>query len=70
MPLCGQVDAVATGAAASAFVAVRPPGHHAEPGKAMGFCFFNNIAIAAHHARTAHGLNRVAVLDWVRLLFI
>lgn len=58
------VDAVMAGRADSAFCAVRPPGHHAEPGKAMGFCLFNNVAIAACHALEAHGLERVAVIDF------
>jgi acetoin utilization deacetylase AcuC-like enzyme len=64
------VDAViaATGAAARderrAFCAVRPPGHHATAGIAMGFCLFNNIAVAAAHALDAHGLARVAVIDF------
>lgn len=57
------VDAVMTGEAKTAFAAVRPPGHHAEPGTAMGFCVFNNIAVAAHHART-HGIRRIAVVDF------
>src|SRR5205823_13974473 len=47
-----------------AFCAVRPPGHHAEPARAMGFCLFNNVAIGAHRARAAHGLARVAVIDF------
>src|SRR5262249_2759001 len=58
------VDAVATGEAASAFCAVRPPGHHAEPRRAMGFCLFNNVAVGALRAREAHGLSRVAVIDF------
>jgi acetoin utilization deacetylase AcuC-like enzyme len=58
------VDAVMTGAARTAFCAVRPPGHHAEPGTAMGFCVFNNVGIGALHARAAHGLRRVAVVDF------
>jgi len=58
------VDAVFTGKADNAFVAARPPGHHAEREKAMGFCFFNNIAIAARHAQRAHGAERVAIVDW------
>ena len=56
------VDAVIGGG--NAFCAVRPPGHHAEPDKAMGFCLFNSVAIAAHHARAEHGLQRVAVVDF------
>ena len=48
----------------SAFCAVRPPGHHAERGKAMGFCFLNNVAIAARHAIDVHGLERVAIIDF------
>jgi acetoin utilization deacetylase AcuC-like enzyme len=58
------VDAVIGGEGRRAFCAVRPPGHHAEPGHAMGFCLFNNVAIAAQHARQAHGLARVAVVDF------
>jgi acetoin utilization deacetylase AcuC-like enzyme len=57
------VDAVLTGEASNAFCAVRPPGHHAEPAQAMGFCLFNNIAIGALQAREAHGLRRIAVVD-------
>ena len=58
------VDAVLGGAAQNAFAAVRPPGHHATPNRAMGFCLFNNIAIGALHARRNHGLGRIAVLDF------
>lgn len=58
------VDAVMTGEDGHAFVLARPPGHHAEPQTAMGFCLFNNIAVAAAHAISAHGLERVLVLDW------
>lgn len=58
------VDEVMSGAAKNAFVAMRPPGHHAETARAMGFCFFNNAAIAARHAQRHHGAGRVAVLDW------
>jgi acetoin utilization deacetylase AcuC-like enzyme len=58
------VDAVVTGEADTAFCAVRPPGHHAEPGRAMGFCLFNNVAIGALRAREAHRLARVAVIDF------
>ncbi|AWN15449.1 histone deacetylase family protein [Salinisphaera sp. LB1] len=58
------VDAVLAGEAANAFCAVRPPGHHAEYARAMGFCFFNNVAIAAAHALAVGGLERVAILDF------
>ena len=58
------VDAVVAGEADNAFCAVRPPGHHAEPLRAMGFCLFNNVAIGALRAREAHGLARVAVIDF------
>ncbi len=58
------VDAVVAGWARAAFAAVRPPGHHAEPRRPMGFCLFNNVAVAALWARAAHGLRRVAVVDF------
>jgi acetoin utilization deacetylase AcuC-like enzyme len=58
------VDAVCTGEARNAFCAVRPPGHHAETNRAMGFCLFNNAAVGAYHARAAHGVERVAVVDF------
>ncbi len=58
------VDEVMAAPGRNAFCAVRPPGHHATRSSAMGFCFFNNAAIAAHHARAAHGLRRVAVVDF------
>jgi acetoin utilization deacetylase AcuC-like enzyme len=57
-------DMVMAGGARNAFCAVRPPGHHATPQKPMGFCIFNNVAIGAMHALEAHGLERVAVLDF------
>jgi acetoin utilization deacetylase AcuC-like enzyme len=58
------VDMVMAGDVKNAFCAVRPPGHHAEPTHAMGFCIFNNVAIGAAHAKKAHGLKRVAVVDF------
>ena len=58
------VDAVVAGEADNAFCAVRPPGHHAEPARAMGFCLFNNIAVGALRARAVHELHRVAVIDF------
>ena len=58
------VDLVMAGEVQNAFCAVRPPGHHAERSNAMGFCFFNNIAVAAKHALKAHGLTRVAIVDF------
>jgi len=58
------VDAVVAGRANNAFCAVRPPGHHAEPTHAMGFCLFNSISVAARHAQAAHGLGRVAIVDF------
>ncbi len=58
------VDLLLTGEAPSGFSALRPPGHHAEPARAMGFCLFDNVAVAAQHALDAHGLERVLVLDW------
>jgi acetoin utilization deacetylase AcuC-like enzyme len=58
------VDAVVKGRVTNAFCAIRPPGHHAEKNRAMGFCLFNSIAVAARHALTAHGLERVAIVDF------
>jgi acetoin utilization deacetylase AcuC-like enzyme len=58
------VDAVVAGKTKNAFVAMRPPGHHAETATPMGFCFFNNAAIAARHAQKQHGLGRVAIVDF------
>jgi acetoin utilization deacetylase AcuC-like enzyme len=58
------VDEVMSGKAANAFVAVRPPGHHAEPARPMGFCLFNSAAIAARYAQKKHGAERAAVVDF------
>jgi acetoin utilization deacetylase AcuC-like enzyme len=58
------VDAVMTGEHRRAFALVRPPGHHAEPQSAMGFCFFNSIAVGAGHAVRDHGCERVLIVDW------
>lgn len=58
------VDRVVAGDVDNAFCAIRPPGHHAEPSKAMGFCLFNSVAVAALHARAKHGAKRVAVIDF------
>ncbi|HEV8198682.1 MAG TPA: histone deacetylase [Candidatus Polarisedimenticolia bacterium] len=58
------VDAVMERRARSAFVCTRPPGHHAERDRAMGFCLFNNIAVAARHAQDRHEVERVAIVDW------
>jgi len=57
-------DAVVEGRARRAFCAVRPPGHHAEHDRAMGFCLFNNVAVAARHLQVVHGMARVAIIDW------
>ena len=58
------VDLVMTGECTTAFCAVRPPGHHAERARAMGFCIFNSVAVGAAHALAAHGLQRVAIVDF------
>jgi len=58
------VDTVLEGKADNAFAALRPPGHHATPTRGMGFCLFNNIAIAARHAQDKHGLERVMIVDF------
>ena len=61
---CAMAEALVAGEAAIGFCGLRPPGHHAEPATAMGFCLFNNVAVAARHALDALGLERVFVLDW------
>ena len=58
------VDAIATGEIDNAYALVRPPGHHSEAARGFGFCIFNHGALAARHAQQAHGLGRVAILDW------
>jgi acetoin utilization deacetylase AcuC-like enzyme len=58
------VDLVLSGTHLRAFSMARPPGHHAERSRQMGFCLFNNVAIAAHHAMQVYGLSRIAILDW------
>jgi acetoin utilization deacetylase AcuC-like enzyme len=58
------VDAVVSGKARNAFCAVRPPGHHATRNRGMGFCLFNNVAVAARHAQRKHGLERMLIVDW------
>ncbi|TAN71389.1 MAG: histone deacetylase family protein [Methylobacter sp.] len=62
--VCDAVDEILGGNADNAFCAIRPPGHHAEPDRAMGFCLFNNIAIAAAYARHHYQLERIAIVDF------
>src|SRR2546427_2574738 len=62
---CQAIDAIMEGEANNAFVPMRPPGHHATPDRAMGFCLFNNVAVAARYAQSRHKeIGRVAVIDW------
>jgi acetoin utilization deacetylase AcuC-like enzyme len=62
---CQAIDAIIEGAAENAFVPVRPPGHHATPDRAMGFCLFNNVGVAARYAQKRYKeIDRVAILDW------
>jgi acetoin utilization deacetylase AcuC-like enzyme len=62
--LLSLVDEVMSGSLRNGFAFVRPPGHHAERGRAMGFCLFNNVAVAAAHLQRRHGLGRILVMDW------
>lgn len=61
---CQAVDDIMAGVTRNAFCAMRPPGHHAEPARAMGFCLFNNVFIGARHAQEEHGLSRIAIVDF------
>ena len=61
---CAAVDAVVASDVRRGLCLIRPPGHHATRDRAMGFCLFNNIAIAVEHARAAHGLKRILIVDW------
>ena len=61
---CALVDALLGEGVRTGFSALRPPGHHAETARAMGFCFFNNVAVAARRAQAEHGVERVLILDW------
>src|SRR6266508_3471031 len=62
---CQAIDGIMEGAVENAFVPVRPPGHHATPDRAMGFCLFNNVGVAARYAQSRHkAIERVAILDW------
>ena len=62
--LLAVIDAVMDGRATNGAALVRPPGHHAEADSAMGFCLFNNVAVAARYLRAVHGLDRVLIMDW------
>lgn len=62
--VCSAVDDITHGKTTRAFCAMRPPGHHAEPALSMGFCLFNNIFIGARHAQEAHGMNKIAIIDF------
>jgi acetoin utilization deacetylase AcuC-like enzyme len=62
--ILGGVDAVMSGRVQNAFCAIRPPGHHATAGQAMGFCIFNNVAIAARYLQRRYGLGRIFIVDW------
>ena len=62
--LCQAIDMVQSNTLDNAFALVRPPGHHAEMDRAMGFCLFNNVAVGARYAQHAHGLHRILIVDW------
>jgi acetoin utilization deacetylase AcuC-like enzyme len=62
--LFSLVDAILEGTVTNGFALVRPPGHHAEKNRAMGFCLFNNVALGARYAMTNHGLKRILIIDW------
>ncbi len=62
--VCEAISRVISGGLDNAFALVRPPGHHAETGRAMGFCLFNNVAVGARYAQEIHGLKRILVVDW------
>lgn len=62
--VCSAVDDIVSGKTTRAFCAMRPPGHHAEPDKSMGFCLFNNIFIGARHAQEKHGVEKIAIIDF------
>ena len=61
---CAAVDAILAGQDRTALCLIRPPGHHATPERSMGFCLFNNVALAARHALDQHQLNRILIVDW------
>lgn len=67
--LCGLVDRVVTGQLNNGFAVIRPPGHHAEPGLAGGYCVINNVAVAAAYAKAKLGMNRILIVDWVSFTF-
>lgn len=62
--VCAAASDVASGRTTRAFCAMRPPGHHAEPAVSMGFCLFNNVFIGARHAQEAHGIGKIAIVDF------